>query len=156
RAGHGLVNENGLFRLEHRLNLFQMRSAIDALQQDHVHFLQQFVDGIDNGNVILFAQLLGEALDAVAALLQVGAAARKRGYYADASQIALGVGAIEQLGERDHVRRVQADDAGLERRVGRRDRAGKNKQSAESGKEEAVHGGSLVGVRGEVRRVCTR
>ena len=46
-----------------------------------------------------------------------GAAAGIRGHDAHAGQDALGLGIVQRLGEGDDMRRIQADDAGLERRL---------------------------------------
>src|SRR5262249_10758960 len=75
RPGHRLVDEHRLARLEHRPHLLQVRPAVHALQQDDVDFWQQRVDGIDDLDAELVAQLLGVAGDAVPAGGQVRAAA---------------------------------------------------------------------------------
>src|SRR5665213_3588448 len=48
RSRERLVNKDRLACLEDRPNLIQMRTAIDAFQQDDIHFLQQVRDRSDN------------------------------------------------------------------------------------------------------------
>ena len=56
RAGDRLVDEHRLVRLEDRPHLLQVRPAVDAFQQDHIHLLQQGVDRIDDLDLVLVAQ----------------------------------------------------------------------------------------------------
>ena len=67
RTGHRLVDEKRLARFEHRNGIFQVRAAIDALQQNHIHFFEQLRNRIDNLNSHP-AQLLCEFPDAIRAV----------------------------------------------------------------------------------------
>ena len=116
RAGHRLVDEHRLARLEHRHDLLQVRPAVHALQQHDVDLRRAARRSSRRSRRRTCSRsCLGEALDAVAAGGDVGAAAGEGGHDADAGQVALGLGVVEQLGEGDDVRGVQADDADPER-----------------------------------------
>ena len=64
---HGLVDEDRLTRLKDRTSLGQMGPSVHALQQHHIHLLEQVVDRSNDLDPVLFVQFPGEARDAVAA-----------------------------------------------------------------------------------------
>jgi hypothetical protein len=108
---NGLVDEDWLSRLKDGTRLGEMGPSVHAFEQDHVHFLEQLVDRIDDLDPVLVMQLLGVTSDAVPARGNVGAAARVTRDDADPGQLCPGLWVVQQLGESGHVRGVQADDA---------------------------------------------
>ena len=118
RVGQGasdrLVDEHGLVSLEDRSCLFEMRSAVDTLEQDDVDLRQQFVNRADNRYPKLFAQVFGEPGNTVAARRYVRAAARISSDNTHSGHFGLRSRGVQKLRERNDVRRVQADDAGTE------------------------------------------
>ena len=51
-----------------------MRPAVHAFQKDHVHLLQECIDGINNFDAVLLAQFLRIAFDAIATFGHIGTA----------------------------------------------------------------------------------
>src|SRR5450755_789370 len=88
-----------------------MEAAVDAGEQHGVHLRQQFVDRTDDLDLPLVLQLFGEAVDARAAFLDIGAPAFVRCNYARAGYMIGRRGVIQDFGEGGHVRGVGADDA---------------------------------------------
>ena len=114
RAGDRLVDEHRLVCLEDGPRLFEVRPAVDALQQHDVDLRQQLVDRADDRHPELVAQVLGVARHPVAARRDVRAAAGIGRHDANAGQLGLRARGVQELRERDHVRGIQADDAGSE------------------------------------------
>src|SRR5207244_3603690 len=83
--GHRLVDEDRLAGGEDGLRLLQVGPPVHAFEQDEIHALQQFVDGIDDGNAVLFPQLFRIAGDTVSVPRNVRAAAGVRRHDADAA-----------------------------------------------------------------------
>ena len=123
RAGDRLVDEHRLAGLEHGPRLLQVRPAVDALEQHDVDLRQQLVDRADDLDAVLLLQVARIARHAVAAGGDVGAAAGIGGDDPHAGELGPGMFGVQELGECDHVRRIEADDPGLEWRrcrLGRR------------------------------------
>ena len=133
RGGQRLVDEQAFAGLQHGRGLGQVRPAVDAVQQDHVHLGEQFLDAIDELDP-LAAERLGELLDAVGAEGHVGAAALEGRHDLD-PQLRM---AAEEVGERDGVAVVHPDDAGAKvfgrprrrRRLGRKRRGSGSRANA--------------------------
>jgi len=86
--------EHGLAGGEDRFDLFEVRPAVDALQQHHVDLLQQLGNGIADLDAHA-AELLGELLHPIGAGRDVRASAGKAGHHLHVGQVALGVGIVQ-------------------------------------------------------------
>ena len=115
RTRDRLVDEQWLAGLYHRNSFLQMNPPVHALEQHHVNFFQQLWNRIDDFDTHS-AQLPGEFADAIAAGRNVRAA-RISGHDSDACVVAGGLRVVEDFRKRGHVRSVQADHAGPERRL---------------------------------------
>src|SRR5205807_10245738 len=113
----------------------QVRPAVDALQQHGIDLLEQLIDGVDDLDAEFFTEGFGIVTDAVAAGWDVLAAAGVGRDDADASEVALRLGIVEQAREGFDVRRVESDDANADR-LGLLGRRGKRKQADSEEREE--------------------
>ncbi len=109
RGGGWLVDEHRL-AAGHRAKLFQVHTAVDAFQQNGVRLFGELFDGIDDRDAAL-SKLVDETDESIAAGGDVRAAARKRRGHLHLDQRAGGVGVVDQISERDDMRRIAADDA---------------------------------------------
>ena len=96
-------------------HLFKVGSAVNALQKHDVDAREQLVDRADDRHAELVVQLAGVARHPIAARRDVRASSRIRRHHAHAGQLGLWARGVQKLGERDHVRGIQSDDAGSQR-----------------------------------------
>src|SRR5215831_2068941 len=98
-------------RRDHRFHLVEMYAAIDAFEQNAVHFTAQRRDIGDQLNLPFGAQFLGELIHARVAGLDIRTAALVGRDDARAWNIIGRTWIIENLGECDDVGSIGADDA---------------------------------------------
>ena len=116
RIGQGtrerFVDEHRLARFEDFPRLLQVNPAINALQQHHIHLLQQLGNRVDDFNTHA-ALLLGKLGNAVLAGREIRAAGIASD---DLDARELGVlGLVENGSEPRHMRGIKAHDAGSQR-----------------------------------------
>ena len=123
-----------------------MRPAVDAFQEDDIHFFEQGVNRIDDLDAILLLDFLGVARDPVPTFRNVAAAAGIGGDDPYFCEYPFHLGTVQQAGEGDDVRSIQADDPGLELlarllpRRGKRHRHDEKGYSKRRGEKEVPHG----------------
>ncbi len=108
RPCHRLVDKEGLARLEHRPGLFQMRAAIDALDQDGIDLPAEVLDGIDDLDPEFFLQLFRVTIDSRPARFDILAAALERGHHFPARHVVFVLRIIQQFGKGGHVGSIQS------------------------------------------------
>ena len=87
-------------------------ATIDALQKDDVHFCGERGDGVNDLNAHL-ADLFSEVRDPVRTCGEIGSAGVSGGH-GDPSEVAIGFGIVEELGESGHVGGVETDDSSFQ------------------------------------------
>ena len=108
----------------------QVDAAVEAAQQDGVHFGEQCGDVGHDLHAVLRVHVLGELIDAADAVRDVFAAALVGRHNARAGDV-VGRGrvAIQQFGEGGDVRRVGPDHADTDIRGERAEREGEERES---------------------------
>ena len=110
RRGQRLVDEDGLAD-RRQLELLEVLAPVDALQQDGVDAARQLWNAVDYRHAELGLQLVGEALDAVAAQRELLRAAGISGHDARAGHVKGVLGVVQDVGESRAVRGVEPDHA---------------------------------------------
>ena len=109
RAGGRLIDEDRL-AFGDGAELFQVRAAIDAFEQDGVGFGRQLFERVDDLDAF-FAELFDVASTRFLLSGISGLPPGKAAMTSTSAKRAGRFGVVDELGERDDVRRVAADDA---------------------------------------------
>jgi hypothetical protein len=96
------------FRAQDGFELFEVRAAIDAFEQDGIHVPAHFLDAVIEHDVVLVAQRLGVLLDAIGAGRNIGTAALERGNDFSAGNMTFGFRVVQRFGESGNVGGIAA------------------------------------------------
>src|SRR5438094_3938283 len=111
RGGERFIDVHGFMRRDHRLHLLEMYAAIHAFEQDAIHFAAQRRNIGDHLDLPFGPQLFGELVYALVAGFDVRTATLVGRDNARAGDVVGRAWVVENLGERDDVRSISADDA---------------------------------------------
>ena len=97
--------------LEDRPRLLEVWPAVDALEQHDIDLAQELVDRSDDRHAELIVQLLGIAINAIAARWEIRAPSGISRDNPHAGDLGLGARGVQDFGKRDDMRGIQTDDA---------------------------------------------
>ncbi len=120
---------------EHLARLFEVNPPVHAFQQDRVGEVAEFGNRGDDADPVGRLQVRRELVDAARAGLDVGAAALERRHHPAARDVIGARRIVQTLGERNHVRGVEPDDADPQ--------LGRIRMEAEQARQRDEHRSSL-------------